>query len=82
MTVNPGTLDLDTLKRIVRGIVNTRSDEIHCGGCFEQMDRFAEMVLAGKSAAQAMPLVHDHLQRCGNCREEFEALLEALRALA
>ena len=82
MTVNPGTLDLDTLKRIVRGIVTTHPDEIHCGECFEQMDRFAEMVLADKSAVQAMPLVHDHLQRCGNCREEFEALLEALRALA
>lgn len=31
---------------------------------------------------QAMPLVQDHLERCSNCREEFEALLAALRALA
>jgi predicted anti-sigma-YlaC factor YlaD len=28
-----------------------------------------------------MPLVQDHLGRCDDCREEFEALLAALRAL-
>lgn len=32
------------------------------------------MILAGKSAADAAPLVQDHLERCGNCQEEFEAL--------
>jgi predicted anti-sigma-YlaC factor YlaD len=46
------------------------------------LDRFVEMKLAGKDAAAAMPLVHDHLERCRDCREEFEALLEVLRALA
>jgi predicted anti-sigma-YlaC factor YlaD len=40
------------------------------------------MELAGKNAAQAMPLVQDHLERCDDCREEFEALLAALRALS
>ena len=38
------------------------------------------LVLAGKNAAEAMPLVQDHLDRCMDCREEFEALLRALRA--
>jgi hypothetical protein len=28
-----------------------------------------------------MPLVQDHLTRCSDCHEEFEALLEALRRL-
>ena len=46
------------------------------------MDRFVEMELAGKDAAEAMPLVQDHLERCWPCREEFEALLAALGALA
>ncbi len=76
------TLDLDTLKRIAREIITTRPDEIGCDECFEQLDRFVEMKLAGKNAAEAMPLVQDHLERCDDCREEFEALLAALRALA
>jgi len=76
------TLDLDTLKQMVRGIITTRPDEIGCDECFEQLDRFVEIKLAGKNAAEAMPLVQDHLEHCDDCREEFEALLAALRALA
>ena len=75
-------LDLNTLKRIVRDIVTTSPDEIGCGECFEELDRFVELELAGKNAAQALPLVQDHLDRCGNCREEFEALKAALIATA
>jgi Zn finger protein HypA/HybF involved in hydrogenase expression len=75
------TLDLDTLKQMAREIITTRPDEIGCDECFEQLDRFVEMELAGKNAAEAMPLVQDHLERCPDCREEFEALLAALRAL-
>lgn len=67
------------IKQMVQMIAATQSDEIGCDECFEQLDRFAETVLAGKNAAEAMPLVQDHLNRCGDCREEFEALLAALR---
>jgi hypothetical protein len=74
--------DPDLLKSMVRGIVATRSDEIGCDECFEQVDRFAEMVLEGRNAAEALPLVEDHLKRCDDCREEFEALLTALRVLS
>ena len=75
-------LDPDLLKGMVRGIVTTRPDEIACDECFEQLDRFVDVTLAGKNAAEAMPLVQDHLDRCGDCREEFEALLSALQATA
>ena len=75
-------LDAHALKEMARGIMTTRPDEIGCAECFDQMDRFVEIELAGRDAAEAMPLVQDHLNRCGNCREEFEALLAALRAIA
>ena len=74
-------LEPTKLKSIVRAILTAHPDEIGCGECFEELDRFVEMTLAEKNAAEAMPLVEDHLQRCHNCREEFEALLAALRAL-
>jgi hypothetical protein len=76
-----GKLEPSTVKQMARGIMTTRDDEIDCTECFEQVDQFVEMKLAGKNAAEAMPLVQDHLDRCGNCREEFEALLAALRAV-
>ena len=75
-------VDLGMLKEMVQEIVSTRPDEIGCAECFEQLNRFVEIKLAGKNAAEAMPLVQDHLDRCSDCREEFEALLAALRAMA
>ena len=75
-------LEPAALKRMVRNILTARPDEIGCDECFEQLDRFVEMTLAGKNAAEAMPLVQDHLEHCDDCREEFEALLAALRALS
>lgn len=77
----PG-LDPAFLKKMARAVATTRPDEIGCAECFEQMDRFVEISLADKNAAEAMPLVQDHLLRCGECREEFEALLSALKAVA
>jgi hypothetical protein len=73
-------LSLDLLKKMIHNVVSTRPDEIGCDECFAQLDQFTELVLAGKNAAEALPLVQDHLDRCMDCREEFEALLRALRA--
>ena len=78
----PDVSDIDAVKLMVRGILSTRSDEIGCDECFDKVDRYAEMVLEGRDAAAALPLVSDHLERCSDCREEFEALLIALKAVA
>jgi len=59
----------------------TREEELDCGDCYEQLDRFAEMKLAGTDAEEALPLVEAHLETCPCCREEFLMLLESLRAL-
>ena len=73
-------LKRDDVVKLVRVVAGTREIEIGCDECFEQLDRFVEMELSGLNTAQAMPLVQDHLEICGECREEFEALLLALRA--
>ena len=70
----------DIFKALVREIAEVREVEIGCDECFEQVDRFIEMELSGLDPAAAMPLVHEHLEICGECREEFEALLAALQA--
>jgi hypothetical protein len=70
----------DIFRMVLREIAETREVEIGCDECFEQLDRFVEMKLSGLNTAQAMPLVQEHLEICGECREEFEALLLALGA--
>lgn len=74
-------LSPEILKKIVAKVASTRPDEISCEQCFDELDEFAELVLAGKSVDEARPLVQDHLKRCKDCREEFEALLDSLTAL-
>ena len=70
----------DYFKALVREIAKAREVEIGCDECFEQIDRFIEMELSGLDATQAMPLVQEHLEICGECREEFGVLLMALQA--
>jgi hypothetical protein len=68
----------EIIRQLVLGIITAHPDEIDCGECFELLDRFAEMTLSGVKAANVLPLVQDHLERCDDCREEFAALLAAL----
>jgi hypothetical protein len=65
--------------KLVRVVAETREAEIGCDECFEQLDSFAESELSGVEVSAAMPLVGDHLEKCADCRSEFEALLTALR---
>lgn len=72
-------MDGEMLGQFVETVMSTREDEISCDECGERLAELAELTLAGKSAAEAIPLVEDHLKRCTECREEFEALLDSLR---
>lgn len=72
--------DRDIFKALIGEIADTREVEIGCDECFERLDRFVDMKLSGLDAAQAMPLVQEHLEICGECRDEFEAFMAALRA--
>lgn len=73
-------LNPEELGKLARALGMTSEVELGCDECFEELDRFVEMELAGLDAATAMPLVQDHLEKCGDCGEEYEALLTALRA--
>jgi hypothetical protein len=59
--------------------ITTHVDEMGCTECYGHVDRFAELTLQGSEAALLMPRVHDHLQHCQECREEYQGLLSALR---
>ena len=73
-------LHRDELNKLTSATLETSEHELGCDECLDEVDRFVEMELAGLDAAAAMPLVQDHLQKCGDCREEFEALLAALNS--
>ena len=70
-----------TLKELLHRVLRTRPEEIGCDTCFESLDRFVDLELEGKDAAQALPLVRRHLELCTGCNEEYRALLSALQNL-
>jgi anti-sigma factor RsiW len=48
--------------------------EVGCDECFEQLDRYVELELAGKDADALIPGLRAHLAGCPACREEHESL--------
>ena len=74
-------LSSETIRKMLNAVKSTRDQELTCGHCFDELDHFIEMRLAGKNVEEAMPLVQEHLDRCQACREEYEVLLEAIQAL-
>jgi len=50
--------------------------EVGCHECFELLDEYVELELAGPDADRQIPGLRNHLQGCPACREEHQALLE------
>ena len=73
-------IDPTTFKKILISLTMTHEDEIDCEECYNHMDQFADMLREGEEPAKVMPLVRHHLDLCGDCNEEFEALYDALKA--
>jgi hypothetical protein len=48
--------------------------ELGCDECFDVLDEFVELELAGVDADARIPGLRAHLQGCPACREEHEAL--------
>jgi hypothetical protein len=55
-------------------LVGPAGPEIGCDACFEELDRFVELELAGRDADAAVPGLRAHLVGCPACREEYESL--------
>ena len=75
-------LNPEKLKKIVRMIAETRDEELNCDGCFAEMNRFVDLLIEGKRPEEAMPLMQHHLDMCGECHEEFEALFAAIESIS
>jgi hypothetical protein len=54
--------------------------ELTCDECFEQLDRYVELELAGSDADAAMPGMRPHLEGCPACAEDHDSLAALLTA--
>ena len=59
---------------LARRLLGPAGPELGCDECFEQLDLYVELELAGKDANAAIPGLRAHLAGCPACREEHESL--------
>ena len=48
--------------------------EVGCDACFDELDRYVELEIAGVDADKAVPGLRAHLDGCPACRAEHDSL--------
>jgi hypothetical protein len=66
-------------REVLERLLGPRESEVGCDECFELIDEYVELEMAGIDAAARLPGVRAHFGGCPACREEHEALLELAR---
>jgi hypothetical protein len=61
-------------KQALGRLLGPAGSEVGCDACFDQLDRYVELELAGADVDAALPGLRAHLDGCPACREEHESL--------
>jgi hypothetical protein len=60
--------------RLLREVLGPIGPELSCEECFDELDRYVELELAGEDADAAIPGMHAHLEGCPACHEDHVSL--------
>jgi len=60
--------------RLVGRLLGPAGPELSCDDCFDQLDRYVELEVAGSDADTAVPGMRAHLKGCSACAEDHESL--------
>jgi hypothetical protein len=69
-----GYIDNSRLERML----GPAEPEVTCDQCFEELDRYVELELAGTDAQSAVPGMAAHLRGCPACLEDHDSLIAFL----
>jgi hypothetical protein len=61
-------------RKLLGRLLGPAGPELSCDQCFEELDRYVELELAGADADAAIPGMRAHLQGCSACAEDHESL--------
>lgn len=67
-------------RNLLSRLLGPAEPELGCDECFEQLDRYVELELAGADADAAVPGLRPHLEGCPACREDYDSLRAYLGA--
>ena len=60
--------------RLLGALLGPEGPELSCDQCFEELDRYVDLELAGADPDEAIPEMRAHLQGCPACHEDYESL--------
>jgi hypothetical protein len=60
--------------RLVTRLLGPAGPELSCEQCFEKLDRYVELELAGADADAVVPGMRAHLEGCSACEEDRQSL--------
>ncbi len=55
-------------------LLGSAGPDVGCDVCFDELDRYVELELAGADVDALIPGLRAHLDACPACREEHESL--------
>jgi hypothetical protein len=61
--------------RVLARLLGPAGPELTCEECFEQLDRYVELEIAGPDADRRVPGMRAHLEGCSACEEDHASLL-------
>jgi len=61
--------------QLLRRVLGPAGPELSCEACFELLDRYVELEVAGEDADAAVPGMRAHLEGCPACSEDHASLL-------
>lgn len=69
-----GSMTLHDQCDMLRALLGPAGPELTCEQCFEQLDRYVELELAGEKACELVPGMCAHLEGCPPCEEDHLSL--------
>jgi hypothetical protein len=62
----------------IRRVLGPADPELTCEACFDELNRYVELELAGADADATVPGMRAHLEGCPACREDHDSLRDFL----
>jgi len=69
----------EVVMRFLQILEQVRDEDLSCSDMYARLDEFVEAeVREGADADKLTPLIHEHLDMCSECCDEYEALLSVV----
>jgi len=67
--------------QMLKRLLGPAGEELTCEQCFDHLDEYVDLELAGRDADAEIPGMSAHLEGCSACGEDHDSLRDYVRAL-